>query len=158
MPLPNQQKQNDCYYKITGARLNLSLRSYHPNKELFTNMIPYISNDINNNFYLKHKHCWSFNLQSVQNQSTEEANNWIDVLQLYSRESSNSLLSTVRALLLQMHLLQLKITIWNNSNDALSSMHFIIHCIFQSLYIMLLVMCIHWSKIWIHSNQPIFTK
>ena len=49
MPTPTRQKQNDRFYKITGARLNLSFRSYHPITEVYTNMIPYISKEINGN-------------------------------------------------------------------------------------------------------------
>ena len=74
---PIRQKQNDPFYKITGARLNISIQSYHPTKKPITNMIPYISKRINGNFNLKYKRQTSSNWRSLRNVNLEVAINQI---------------------------------------------------------------------------------
>ena len=96
MPTPTRQKINERFYKVTGARLNLVFRSYHPLVENYTNMIPYISKEINGNFNLKYKRRTSSNRRSLRNQTLD--NNQIVVLnkELTSSTSEDILLEKFR--------------------------------------------------------------
>ena len=94
MPTPTRQKQNDRFYKVAGARLNLSFRSYNPINEIHTNMIPYISKEINGNFNLKYKRRSSTNRRSLRTQTLD--NNKLVVLNNESPFSNNIVLDNFR--------------------------------------------------------------